>query len=301
MGDATSPEISLKRRHSPRRQKRQAIRRALRNALQWGMPALTRKRANDQPVTWHVPHAGPRVDVICEKSGAPTSSASRRVHQTRIWIRALTFVAVLAFLRGLSPALAGDIEIKKGGRFHSGSYWYQQVVATNHTGATAVTLVIECGFFRKDVLLATGKGYAKNLLAGQEHVDVIFADAKGTDRVDCRVGALTLPDIPPVAEPPKPKPSPNYVSVEGDDGAVMKVDMNSIQRGRVGAIIYAYQDRGKPEDADKLQGYEFDCEGHYHLMGLQPSPLVYLNIPPRSMTKRISELACWAPIGTMPR
>jgi hypothetical protein len=267
------------------------------------MPALTRKRVNDRPETWQVHYAGVRVGVICERSGAPTSSASRRVHQMRIFIGGLAFVGILAFLRGSSSALAGDIEIKKGDRSHVGSYWYQTVVATNNSGATALTLDIECGFFRKGVLLATGKGYAQNLLAGQKYVDVIAADAKGTDRVDCRVGALALSGIPPVAAPPKQNPThtPNYVSVEDDNGARTKVDMNSIQRGHAGAIIYAYPDQGKPEDVDKLQGYEFDCEGHYRLMGLQPSPLVYLNVPPRSMTMRISELACSAPVSTIPR
>jgi hypothetical protein len=39
-----------------------------------GMPALTRKRVNDRPVTWHVHYAGVRVGVIVERSGAPPSS-----------------------------------------------------------------------------------------------------------------------------------------------------------------------------------------------------------------------------------
>jgi hypothetical protein len=38
------------------------------------MPALTRKRVNDRPVTWHVHYAGVRVGVIVERSGAPPSS-----------------------------------------------------------------------------------------------------------------------------------------------------------------------------------------------------------------------------------
>jgi hypothetical protein len=38
------------------------------------MPALTRKRVNDLPVTWHVHFAGVRVGVISERSGAPPSS-----------------------------------------------------------------------------------------------------------------------------------------------------------------------------------------------------------------------------------
>src|SRR3979490_493393 len=33
------------------------------------MPVLTRKRVNDQPLTWHVHYAGVRVGVITERSG----------------------------------------------------------------------------------------------------------------------------------------------------------------------------------------------------------------------------------------
>jgi hypothetical protein len=35
------------------------------------MPALTRKRVNDRPMTWHVHYAGVRVGMIVERSGAP--------------------------------------------------------------------------------------------------------------------------------------------------------------------------------------------------------------------------------------
>jgi hypothetical protein len=38
------------------------------------MPALTRKRVNDQPETWNVYYAGVRAGVICERSGAPPTS-----------------------------------------------------------------------------------------------------------------------------------------------------------------------------------------------------------------------------------
>jgi hypothetical protein len=38
------------------------------------MSALTRKRVNDRPLTWHVHYAGVRVGVIVERSGAPPSS-----------------------------------------------------------------------------------------------------------------------------------------------------------------------------------------------------------------------------------
>ncbi len=69
----------------------------------------------------------------------------------------------------------------------------------------------------------------------------------------------------------KPAPvkqhQPNYVSVEAENGAVIKVDMNSIQRGDGAAIVFTYSDEGRPEDAYNLQGYMFDCQGHYSLNG----------------------------------
>jgi hypothetical protein len=37
------------------------------------MPALTRKRVNDRPETWHVRYAGVRVGVIVERSGTTAS------------------------------------------------------------------------------------------------------------------------------------------------------------------------------------------------------------------------------------
>jgi hypothetical protein len=45
-----------------------------RPALQWRMPALTRKRVNDRPVTWHVHYAGVRVGLIVERSGVANTS-----------------------------------------------------------------------------------------------------------------------------------------------------------------------------------------------------------------------------------
>jgi hypothetical protein len=38
------------------------------------MPALTRKRANDRPLTWHVHYAGVRVGVIIERSGVANTA-----------------------------------------------------------------------------------------------------------------------------------------------------------------------------------------------------------------------------------
>ena len=38
------------------------------------MPALTRKRVNDRPVTWHIHYAGVRVRVIVERSGVTNTT-----------------------------------------------------------------------------------------------------------------------------------------------------------------------------------------------------------------------------------
>lgn len=91
---------------------------------------------------------------------------------------------------------------------------------------------------------------------------------------------------------------PSYVSVEAANGAVIKVDMNSIQRVGGGSIIWTYADQGNETDPYNLQGYFFDCRGHYSLMGAYSSDPIYA--PPRSVVARISELACSVPVGTMP-
>jgi hypothetical protein len=38
------------------------------------MPALTRKRVNDRPATWHVHYVGVRVGVIVERSGIASAA-----------------------------------------------------------------------------------------------------------------------------------------------------------------------------------------------------------------------------------
>jgi hypothetical protein len=42
-------------------------------ALQWRMPALTHKRVNDRPVTWHIHYAGVRVGLIVDRATSETS------------------------------------------------------------------------------------------------------------------------------------------------------------------------------------------------------------------------------------
>jgi hypothetical protein len=42
------------------------------------MPALTRKRVNDQPERWHVNYAGVRVGMIVERAGPPEAMQKRK-------------------------------------------------------------------------------------------------------------------------------------------------------------------------------------------------------------------------------
>jgi hypothetical protein len=115
--------------------------------------------------------------------------------------------------------------------------------------------------------------------------------------VQSRAQSRRLPPAP--GYDTKQSHNPNDVSVEAANGAVIKVDMNSIQRGDGGSLIWTYADEGNETDPYNLQGYFFDCRGHYSLMGLHSSDPIYA--PPRSVAARISELACSVPVGTVPR
>jgi hypothetical protein len=140
----------------------------------------------------------------------------------------------------------------------------------------------------------------KSYPASMTDCEVLDRDTQQLNQARTNARQSSPPPAPASADPsPKKSSKPNWVSVEAENGAVTKVDMNSIQRGDGAAIIFTYADEGRPEDAYKLQGYMFDCQGHYELMGLQSSPSLYA--PPRSVAARISELACSAPVGTVPQ
>jgi hypothetical protein len=84
----------------------------------------------------------------------------------------------------------------------------------------------------------------------------------------------------------------NWQSVEADNGALYKIDLNSISHlnnGTADAIVYAVDGAGyNPENMRRLW---FDCHGHYQdLTGPGVGPTQYA--PPRSIAGRLSEIAC---------
>ena len=66
----------------------------------------------------------------------------------------------------------------------------QTLAAKNNTGPIKA-LFFECGFFRGDTLLSTGRQVAENVEAGQTvYVEVLTFDVPQADRTDCRVSEI---------------------------------------------------------------------------------------------------------------
>jgi hypothetical protein len=84
------------------------------------MPALTRKRVNDRPITWHVHYAGVRVGVIVERSGVPRSA--RSVCKPSKWKFLSIFLATVVFAR-TTPAISADQVMIAGIGSKSCTYW----------------------------------------------------------------------------------------------------------------------------------------------------------------------------------
>jgi hypothetical protein len=84
--------------------------------------------------------------------------------------------------------------------------------------------------------------------------------------------------------------APSWRTIEADNGAVVRIDVNSIFRysnGTADIVTYAMEgDRYNPENQRKLW---FDCQGHYR-DETAGGPTLYA--PPRSMVGRISDIAC---------
>jgi hypothetical protein len=94
-------------------------------------------------------------------------------------------------LLDLTGALAADVNLAKGQLTHDGSYSTQVVAAKNNTGDTIQQIWLECGFFRKGILLGAGTGYAKNVDPGQTaYVEVVSNHTEGSDNADCRVQSV---------------------------------------------------------------------------------------------------------------
>src|SRR5882672_2068261 len=84
----------------------------------------------------------------------------------------------------------------------------------------------------------------------------------------------------------------NWQSVEADNGAVYKIDMNSISHNNNGTadlVVYAVEGPGyNPANMRRLW---FDCQGRYRDLsapGIGPTQYA----PPRSIAGRLSEIAC---------
>jgi hypothetical protein len=90
-----------------------------------------------------------------------------------------------------TDALGANVNLAKGQLTHDGSYSTQVVAAKNNTGDTVQEIWLECGFFRKGVLLGAGTGYAKNVDPGQTaYVEVVANHTEGSDNADCRVQSI---------------------------------------------------------------------------------------------------------------
>jgi len=91
----------------------------------------------------------------------------------------------------VTGALAADVSLAKGQLTHDGSYSTQVVAIKNNTGDTIQMIWLECGFFRKGILLGAGTGYAKNVDPGQTaYVEVVSNHTEGSDNADCRVQSV---------------------------------------------------------------------------------------------------------------
>src|SRR6266852_5497610 len=99
--------------------------------------------------------------------------------------------AVIGFLFGelmCSAAIAADVDIAKGQLTHDGSYSTKTLATKNNTGDTIDMLWVECGFFRKGVLLGAAPGYAENVKPGQTAYIQVPADhTEGADSADSRL------------------------------------------------------------------------------------------------------------------
>jgi hypothetical protein len=94
-------------------------------------------------------------------------------------------------LLDVTGASAADVDLAKGQLTHDGSYTTQVVATKNNTGDVIQMLWVECGFFRKGMLLGAGKGYAENVKPGQTaYIEVASNHTEGSDNADCRVQSV---------------------------------------------------------------------------------------------------------------
>jgi hypothetical protein len=84
----------------------------------------------------------------------------------------------------------------------------------------------------------------------------------------------------------------NWQSLEADNGAIFKVDLNSISHFKTGAAtVTVYAVEGPSFDPRNLHQLWFDCRGHFQdITGPQIGPTEYA--PPRSIVGRMGGIAC---------
>lgn len=103
------------------------------------------------------------------------------------------------------------------------------------------------------------------------------------------LSALVL-TVPALAQIPGYKP--NWQTVEADNGAIYKVDVNSISHynnGTADVTVYFVEGSGfNPENTHRLW---FDCRGHFRDQTNPPFGATQY-APPRSTAGRLSEIAC---------
>jgi hypothetical protein len=90
----------------------------------------------------------------------------------------------------------------------------------------------------------------------------------------------------------------NWKSVNADNGAVYKIDLNSISHysnGTADVVVYAVEGSGyNPENMRRLW---FDCQGHFRdSTGPSIGPVSY--VPPKSLAAQISQIVCVGAAGT---
>jgi|GEM_PF-5593485 len=84
----------------------------------------------------------------------------------------------------------------------------------------------------------------------------------------------------------------NWKNIEADNGAVYKIDLNSISHynnGTADVVVYAVE--GASYNPENMRRLWFDCQGHFRdETGPGFGPTEYA--PPRSIAGRISQVAC---------
>ena len=83
----------------------------------------------------------------------------------------------------------------------------------------------------------------------------------------------------------------NWRNVEADNGAVYKIDLNSIRHDKAGAaeaMVYAVE--GSAYNPENMHWLWFDCHGKFRDQTGRVGPVQYA--PPRSIAGRLSDIAC---------